>query len=218
MTPSPELLGMGLETAKLGDWVLRILAIVGAAAVGGLGAGLIVQLSAKFLAAQTVPRPMLQIVRVLGALTCGLLVGYFLFHSGGSGGGWGGGEGPGVGRGKDSNGKKDDHAEKDSSDKDKQEPADLAVGESQVEIEVLLDSTSSGRHYRVTGQSKAWKLDEIDKMLAQRLKQKPPLKKMVIVVNKNSPDAHTPIVQKLKKLAEEYKLTPDISEPRGDAP
>jgi hypothetical protein len=219
MMPNPEQFGIGLDTAQLGDWVLRILAIVGAAAVGGFGAGLILQVSAKFLAAQTVPRPLLQIARALGAITCGLVVGYFLLHSGGSGGGWGLGGGPGIGFGKDSDGNKDEHGEKDSQDENgHQKPRELAKGETAVQVEVLQDPSKSGRDYRVLGQQERLKLNELKKMIDDRHRQEPPLEKMVIVVYLDSPDRNTRVVQNLVEMARESSLTPDVSEPRRKAP
>jgi hypothetical protein len=219
MIVTAALFGIGLEAAQLGDWPLRILAVVGAAAVGGFGAGLILQLSAKFLAAQKVPRPILQGVRVLGALTLGLLVGYFLLHSGGSGGGWGLGGGSGRGLGTDGNDKKAENHDKDSTyDKDRRKPAELAKGETTVQIEVLQDPTKGGRHYRVLGESKLWTFDELKEMLVERSKQETPMERMVSVVYEDSPDSNTPIVRNLRELATENKLTFDISERRGNAP
>src|SRR5437016_14140326 len=85
----------GLFTG-LSDWLMRGLAIVGAVAVGGFGAGLIVQLAARLLSTKPAPRGVVRIVRILGAIT-GLVIALYLFPGSGPGGG-----GSGRGGGKDS--------------------------------------------------------------------------------------------------------------------
>src|SRR5262245_32330217 len=90
---------LGLFT-NLGDWLMRGLAVVGAAAVGGLLAGLIVQLAARLTTTKGAPRRLVQIMRVLGVIT-GLAVAMYLFPGSGPGGGGTGSEGgKDAGRGK----------------------------------------------------------------------------------------------------------------------
>jgi hypothetical protein len=92
----------------IGQWVLRVLAVVGGAAVGGFGAGLITQGLSRLLTTRPVPRVPLLIIRLLGAVVCGWLVFLLVFGGGlgglGGGGGWSlfGGGGPGGGSGKES--------------------------------------------------------------------------------------------------------------------
>ncbi len=87
---------------QIGQWVLRVLAIAGAAAVVGLGAGLVTQGLSRLLTTKPVPRIPLNIIRVLGAVVGGWIAFYVLFGGGlggfGGGGGWslfGGGGGAG---------------------------------------------------------------------------------------------------------------------------
>src|SRR5262249_13732170 len=109
------LFGIGVDTKDVGDWLLRGLAVLGAAALGGFLAGLILQVAAKLLAAQKVPRQLLQVARAIGAVTVGVLVAFILFHGAGGGGGSGLGDGFGLGGGKDEGGKqKDERVEKDA--------------------------------------------------------------------------------------------------------
>src|SRR5260370_15959110 len=89
-----ELALLGLFT-NLGEWLMRGLAIVGAVAVGGFGAGLIVQIAARLTSTKPAPRGVVRLVRLLGAIT-GLVVALSLFPTGGPGGG-----GSGEGGGKD---------------------------------------------------------------------------------------------------------------------
>jgi hypothetical protein len=96
-------------TDSIGQWVLRILAVVGGAALGGFAVGLITQGLSRMLTTRPVPRVPLLIVRLLGAIVCGWVVFLLVFGGGlgglGGGGGWslfGGGGGPGGGSGKES--------------------------------------------------------------------------------------------------------------------
>ncbi|HZT80190.1 MAG TPA: hypothetical protein VFA26_08210, partial [Gemmataceae bacterium] len=148
------LLALGVDAQALGDWLLRGLAVVGAAALGGFLAGLILQVGAKALAAQTVPKKILQPVRVVGAILVGVLVGYILFHGGpgggGPGGGWpfGGGGQEGEGRGKEEP-PKETVVRKDEAKRDGGEKPGPALT-----VEVLGDERARGdRIYRVEGGS-----------------------------------------------------------------
>src|SRR6202158_11615 len=83
---------------ELGDWVLRILAVAGGAAVGGFGTGFLSQIVARLTVTRPLPRPAVNVLRVLGAIVLGSLVGMWVFRSGGGGFGFGGG-GFGLGLG-----------------------------------------------------------------------------------------------------------------------
>jgi hypothetical protein len=84
----------------LGLFVLKVLAVAGAAAIGALLVGVIVQLAARLMSTRPVPRPVLILVRVLGAVAAGLAVWLWVFGPGGPGGlGGGGGWWPFGGKG-----------------------------------------------------------------------------------------------------------------------
>src|SRR5262245_49980831 len=75
---------------------VKVLAVIGAAVLGGLGLGLLVRPLIKALRAQNVPYWPLRGVRLGGALVAGWLVALWLFGAGGGGiggpgGGWFGG-------------------------------------------------------------------------------------------------------------------------------
>ena len=194
---------------NLGDWLMRGLAVIGAAALGGFGAGLIVQLAARLTTTRQAPRPIVRLMRILGAITCGLLVAFALFHAGGPGGGGsgsGGGKDAGKGEYTVNTGKDTPPQPKGSND-----PA----AEQRV---VVVRGGNDGRHYRIDGDKEPRTLDEVRALIAQRREQKPPPEKLVIVLYKDSPDQNTPIVEKLKELAKDNGLTPEISLPEGNAP
>jgi len=200
-----------LPTANLGDWLLRGLAVIGAAALGGFGAGLIVQISARLTTTRQVPRPVLRIIRLLGAITCGLLVAYALFHSGGPGGG-GSGEGGGKDAGK---GPRPINEAKDTATK--VQPRDSYPAELK-SMSITVVPAKDGRNYRIGDEKKALTFAEVKERVAIRRAQTMPFEKLIVVIYKNSPDLNTQIVQQLKTLAQDNSLTPEISEPNENAP
>src|SRR5205823_1743416 len=80
---------------------LKILALIGVAALGGMMLGWIAALITRTYFAQTIPPRMAWFIRTLGAVACGLIAWWVLFHGGGSGiggsgGWWPGGAGDGT--------------------------------------------------------------------------------------------------------------------------
>ena len=201
-----------LPSGNLGDWLMRGLAVVGAAALGGFGSGLILQLSARLTTTRPAPRPAVRLVRILGAIACGLLVAFALFHAGGPGGG-GSGEGGGKDAGK---GPYDTSAGKDSPPA-KEKPKD-SPSPNPKSIQIVVVPSTNGRYYRIDDQSAAHTFEEVKDIIASRRALATPLEKVVIVVYEDSPDQGTPIVQQLKTLVQDNGLTPQISEPKGKIP
>jgi hypothetical protein len=95
-----QLLLVGIEQDRL-SVVVRGLAVVGAAVLGGFGTGAIVQGIAKLMSGTRVPTVPLQLIRVLAALATGWIVFLVIAGHGGSGLGGNGGDGllPGGGAG-----------------------------------------------------------------------------------------------------------------------
>jgi len=201
-----------LPSGDLGDWLLRGLAVIGAAALGGFGAGLVVQISARLTTTRQAPRPVLRLIRILGAIACGLLVAFALFHAGGPGGG-----GSGTGGGKDAG--KGPYAT--SSGKDalpaKEQPK-IGTPASPRSMRVVVVPSTDGHYYRIDEQGAAQTFDQVKEVVAFRRALATPLEKLIIVLYENSPDQATLVVQQLKTLAQDNGLTPEISEPKGKIP
>src|SRR5437870_3322704 len=89
--PSPGMIDLGLQ-------ILKLLAVAGGAAVGGVGSGWLLRLLAKILVHRPVPPRAAQGVKLLGAVALGWAVGLWVYGPGGGGWGRGGGLG-GVGSG-----------------------------------------------------------------------------------------------------------------------
>lgn len=201
-----------LPSGNLGDWLMRGLAVIGAAALGGFGSGLVLQISARLTTTRSVPRPVLRLVRLLGAVACGLLVAWALFHAGGPGGG-----GSGTGGGKDAGkGSYDTSAGKDTPPIKEKSKDGQPNGLRSMRI-VVVPSTD-GHYYRIDDQLTTRTLDEVKEVVAFRRALATPLEKLVIVLYEDSPDQGTPIVKQLKTLAQDNGLTPEVSEPRGKIP
>ena len=195
---------------NLGDWLLRGLAVIGAAALGGFGAGLIVQLAARLTTTRHAPRSIVRLMRILGAITCGLLVAFALFHAGGPGGG-----GSGSGGGKDAG--QGEYPVNVGKDVPPAPPKGIANPAAELRI-VVVRGSDDGRHYRIEGQGEPRTLEEVRALIAQRREQKSPLEKLEIVLYEDSPDQNTRIVQQLEELAKDSGLTPKISKPKGKVP
>jgi len=201
-----------LPSGNLSDWLLRGLAVIGAAALGGFGAGLIVQLAARLTTTRPAPRPVVRLVQLLGAIACGLLVAFALFHAGGPGGG-----GSGTGGGKNADkGPHETSQGKDSPPAKEKFKNGQPMGLRSMRV-VVVPSTD-GRCYRIDDQPAAQTLDEVKKVVAFRRAQATPLERLVILLYEDSPDQATAIVQQLKTLAQDNGLTPQISEEKGKIP
>lgn len=204
------------------DGLVKILAIVGAAGGGGLGLGLLMQFLMRTATVRKPPRWSVMMVRMLGGVICGWLVALWLFGGGGSGiggaGGWGFGSGTGEGDGEKAVevGKKNGDAAKTS------------AGESLV-IEVLgrtnlrESEIREERWYRIetTEGPRMLTFAEVKKAIRNRQQQQPPLRRIEVVLYKDSPDERVPIVSQLRTWAGDQnggKMKVDILRSDNDAP
>jgi hypothetical protein len=227
---------LGYET----EGPVKVLAVVGAGAVGALGVGGLVQVFVKLAFAQQVPRWPMWGIRGLGGVASAWLVYLWLFGSGSGGlgrpGGWfGGGRGDGADksakvepRAKDKESKKEEEKDKDK-DKGKGE----APPEQTLKVEVLGNDTlkklaGSGsadldKRYRIPGEARLYTLEEVRKLVKDRRQGTPPLKRLVVIVYNDSPDRNRPQVADLVDWArdldpERGKVEVDLQEPDRKAP
>jgi hypothetical protein len=206
----------------------KVLAVVGGAVVGGLFVGLLAQLVIRATTTQKLPPRPLLVVRLLGAVIGGWLVALWVFGGGGAGlggaGGWGLGSGPGQGNGTKTTqpAQKDQHGKK--SDAATHTPSDETL-----RIEVLGKASLSpsdrdaSRCYRIgTGDgAKLLTFAEVKELVKERQKGQPPLRRIEIVLYKDSPDERVPLVSQLKTWAAEQdggKMKVDVSQPDANAP
>jgi hypothetical protein len=212
--------------AEIPDFMLvplKILALIGAAALGGMLLGWIAALITRTYFAQSIPPRMAWFIRTLGAATCGLIAWWILFHGGGSGiggpGGWwpgGSGEGTKDASPKDDSKKdekkdKEKEKEKAKSGKDDKDRSKVPAGES-LSVEVLGDRTLSeakgkefdpDKRYRVQGTKELLTLKEVRQMIVKRRGAEPPLRLLEIVLDDDSPARNRPQVADLEQWAKE---------------
>jgi hypothetical protein len=198
---------------NVGRLIVGTLAVAGGAFLGGLLIGLLTQVLAKMLTTRSVPRAALTFVRLLGAVVGGVLVWMMLFGSSSGGGdGWGlggwSGLGPGKGTGGEQPVKPNGTEHPKPPDKPPSSNGKPPHQASEIRIEVLGDQPQPERRfYRVEGEPKLQTLPEV----TETLSRKKDLKKVVIVLYKNSPDRDTTVVRDLEQLIQARGLTPEIS-------
>jgi hypothetical protein len=210
--------------------VEKILAVFGAAVLGGLLLGYFTQVLVRLVSLQKMPRWARNVVRLLGAVATGWLVALWLFGGGGPGvggtGGWGFGSGTGQGT---STAKAPEGGPPTSRPSPNVPPA-----ENTAQVEVLgpdalerLPGKPDARHcYRVEvkGEPQLMTLPEVMDFLRGRLKEEPPLRQVRIVLYKDSPAKDVPLVRKLIDWASDLpadgnkKMQVDVLEPGTNAP
>jgi hypothetical protein len=204
------------------EGLVKILAIVGAAGGGGMGLGLLMQLLVRTATIRKPPRWSVLTVRLLGGVICGWLVALWLFGGGGPGIGGTGGMGLGSPTG-EGNGEKTIEIGKKNNG-----AAKTSVGESLV-IEVLgrahltESQIREERWYRIetTDGPRMLTFAEVKRAIHNRQQQQPPLRRIEIVLYKDSPDERVPIVSQLRTWAADQnggKMKVDVLRSDNDAP
>jgi hypothetical protein len=200
-------------------FVVKALAVVGGAVLGGLLVGLFAQLLVRAFTGKSLPPFPRWLLRVLGGILIGWLVALFVFGGGGPGlgglGGWGFGSGTGGGESKDS------EIKKDTTSKDPTPPKDAGSGaatERVLRVEVLTDpavekalgkeGVERQRYYRIEGTAAndLLTLDTLKERIRERLKKQPPLERLDVVTREDSPDKDVPRVAELRHWAEAQKI------------
>lgn len=176
---------------NVGDWAIRILAIVGGAALGGLLCGLILQITGRVMVHKPVRRIPLNATRLLGAGAAGYGVFLVVFGTGSGGLGWGDGFGWGG-----SNNQGNSNAQAPSM----VAPGDPSTGkqlEDILRIVMLggMDAEKTQRFYKIQTTKQELTLDELRVHLEKMGKDKP---KLIIVVL--TPEGVAPGHQAIRNL------------------
>lgn len=184
------------------DTVVKILAVIGSGAGGALGMGLLAQLLLRTMTTRKPPRWSVQTIRFLGGGISAWLVALWLFGGGGSGIGGAGGLGLGSGEGQ-GEGKKTLGTDKKDGGTTETPSGELMqivvlgranLSESQIKAE---------RWYRIeTAEGpRMLTFEEVKRAIRNRQREQPPLRRIEIVLYKNSPDERVPIVSQLRAWA-----------------
>jgi hypothetical protein len=194
------------------DVAVRVLAVIGGGAGGGLALGLLAQLLLRALSIRNSPRWSLGTIRLLGGVICGWLVALWLFGGGGPGIGGSGGFSLGSGSGSGETPKKGPKSENENSGKSGDESK--TPDEQTLRIEVLganalKNADKDASHcYRLDKQEGAHYLSfaEVKDEILHRQQQQPPLRLIQIVLYKDSPDDNRPVVSQVKNWSRERNL------------
>ena len=215
-------------TGSLEQLLIRVLAVLGGAAFGAFASGGLTRLLVRSVSTRKAPPWSLRVIRLLGAGVFGLVTALILFGTGGWGGGggsgWnffgggGGAEGTGKGSGTPPTAKTPPPEKKEKEAPDPKKP-DVLPAAQVLRVEVLGDARVEGeRFYRLEGAARLHTLAEVRDVLRARRKAEPPLKGIVLVIYKNSPDEQKYQVLALQAAAEEQGLTVAKELPPRDAP
>jgi hypothetical protein len=182
---------------------VRLLAVVGAVAVGGLATGWLVKGLAKSLAFKSAPNSLVRISRVLGGLVVGLVVAAWVFNLGGTGGigGSGGGWWPfGQAGGSGASNISDPGLSK-TPPQPKPDPNATTL---RIRMRGGLEAEKDQRFY-ITEADEPLTWTELEKVLAEKRKDNQSLV-IAIVIAKKSVDEQSQAVQMLKNWAKENSI------------
>ena len=187
----------------VGTLVVRVLAIVGATAVGGLGTGWLVKALVKSLAFKSAPNSLLRISRVLGGLVVGLVVAAWVFNLGGTGGmgGSGGGWWP-FGQAGGSG------TSNISGSGDSKTPPQQTVDPNAKTLRIRMrggQEAEKDQRFYITETDEPLTWVELEKLLAEMRKDNKSLV-IAIVIGKKSVDEQSPAVQILKSWAKKNSV------------
>jgi len=205
-------------TSAFGETIIRVLAIVGGAVVGGLFIGMLAQVLIKFTTRKPAPRFVKNVVRLLGAVAVGLAVYLFVFGPGGGGlggFGWGlGGSGSGT---TGHSGTTQTGLEGTPRERPQTTSARPSERERVLAIEMLGGArVKDNRFYLAEGEKEPATLEEVRKTLEKRLQSRPPLKAIDIIISEDSVSERDPAVSKLRQLAEQLNLDVYVKTPAAE--
>jgi hypothetical protein len=199
-------------TDQIGKWVLGILSIIGAAAVVGLGAGLVTQGLSRLLTTRPVPRVPLNIIRVLGAVVGGWIAFYLVFGNGLGGFGGGGGLWPFGGGGTGGTAKEQPAAATGRQGEPRETAKTGSAGGLTLEVEVLPRRDS----YRVQtpgGGSREFDFEHLTEYLLEQKKATPPLTGIQVSPGQSDPNA--PAVTRVVEWARDKGGLRVVNPPRA---
>jgi hypothetical protein len=187
----------------VGMLAVRVLAVVGAVAVGGYGTGWLVKGLAKGIALRSAPPSLLRISRVLGGVIVGLVVAAWVFNLGGTGGigGSGGGWWPFGQAGGSGTSNVSGSTDSKTPSQPKLDPNAKIF---RIHMRGGMEAEKDQRFYLIEGdQPLTW--TELEKVLAEKRKDNQSLV-IGIVIGKKSVDEQSQAVQILKNWAKENSV------------
>ena len=196
----------------MSDLPVKVLAVLGGAAVGAFAVGALVRLISRLTTRQQLPPWLMFVLRFLGAVVVGWLVALWLFGGGGPGIGGQGGTSSGSGSGGE---QKQPPPPTTGPTADKVKPADAAET---LRVEILGDPAlkrlaGSGHfdaehRYRLKtdGGPRRMTLAEVKDFVLRRLDQPPPLRRIILVLYNDSPASDRALVTDLENWAKDQRV------------
>jgi hypothetical protein len=205
---------------NIGDVAVNTLAVAGAGAVGYFGIQLTIWLICKFGLHKETPKRVSRLLGILGGIALALFVAGFLFQGGGGGGWFGMGFGLGGGTGNSSaNTSKNDPT---SSKTNHESPSASSVPKTNNPLRIRMlggEKAKVGdelRFYQLESGDEKLTLDKIKPIVRERMQDKPDrpaIKEIVIIIEKDSVAYNHEAVQKLEQFAKDQGLTVTIQRP-----
>ena len=193
------------------EWLVKLLAVVGAAAIGALLVGALVRRLGRWLIFRDVPRPVLLLFRGLGGVAAGLAAWVMVSSPGGSGlfGGGGavfGGKGSDIGK----------QAPEPSVN---QPTTSLALISRAPAVRIIMlggARVSGQRFYLIEGQKEPRTVEEMKTILKEQ--QKAGVRNIELLIYENSVARNHPAVKSLEKWAEQNNFTITKVPTKGEIP
>jgi hypothetical protein len=209
-----------LTPQNFGQLLVNILAVVGGFFLGAWLSGWLLQRLTGMLAAKKPYPAVLWVFRLVGGVALAWVVALFVFGKGGLfglGGGGGPGTGPGDKDGKPSavNGTEGDHKGKKNGGTTDENKKTLRV---EVLGKVNGEPILTGRFYRIKDEQEMHNLNEVLARIDKLTVETPPLKKVEIILYKNSPAPDRPAVADLQSEVQRKGLEASITTVAAQAP
>lgn len=204
------------------DGFVRLLAVAGAAAIGGLFVGYVGRRIGRLVARRDMPRPPLQALRLVGALAFGWVVWLMVFSPGreglfGGGGSLFGGRGAGDQEAA-APAPNVQTAQRPGARPEPVLPRPTPTAPETVRIMLLGGPrVQDGRYYVIEGETQPRTLTEVKRMVKER-QDKAGVRGIELLIYENSVARNHPAVRDLERWAQQNDLTVTVPPTKGDLP
>jgi hypothetical protein len=205
---------------NIGNFAVNGLAVAGAGAVGYFGVQLTIWLICKFGLHKETSRRVSKLLGVLGGIALALFVAGFLFQAGGGGGWFGMGLGFDGGTGNSSANTSKNTSTSPRSNHESTTAASVPKTANPLRIRMLGGEKAKVgdelRFYQLESGDEKLTLDKIKPIVRERMQDKPDrpaIKEIVVIIEKDSVAYNHEAVQKLEQFARDQGLTVTIQRP-----
>src|SRR5262245_11544691 len=205
---------------NIGAFAVNGLAVAGAGAVGYFGTQLLIWLICKFGLHKETPKRVSKLLGILGGIALALFVAGFLFQAGGGGGWFGLGIGLGGGTGSSSANTSKNDPTSPKSNHESTSASSVPKTANPLRIRMLGGEKAKVgdelRFYQLESGVEKLTLDQVKPIVRERMQDKPErpaIKEIVVIIEKESVAYNHEAVQKLEQFARDQGLTVTIQRP-----